>query len=129
MNTLLATSLVVLSSLAYGQTSTATAPDANKLVYKGAPAWSLSSNKTAVTIMYIDGTSEKIPWSSLIMVGIAGRGEDQQDISACTGTTTSLDRPLKASILVVFDTGGTGKISDGKRMCIPFTAKDAPAAQ
>jgi hypothetical protein len=63
MKRLLAMSLVVLSSFAYGQTSTATAPDANKLVYKGAPAWSLSSNRTGVTILYIDGTSEKIPWN------------------------------------------------------------------
>jgi hypothetical protein len=123
MKRLLAISLVVLSSFAYGQTSTATAPDANKLVYKGAPAWSLQSNKREVMIMYVDGTSEKIPWSSLFMVGIAGRGEDQQDVSACTGTTTTLDRPLKAAILIMFD-DGSGKV--GKRMCIPFTAKVAP---
>jgi hypothetical protein len=128
MKPLLAISLVILSSLAYGQTSTATAPDANKLVYRGAPAWNLSSNKTGVTIMYVDGTSERLPWSSLITVAIHGEGEDR-DISACTGTTTTLDRPLKASILVIFDTAGTGNIRDGKRMCIPFTGKDAPAAQ
>src|ERR1700683_1002191 len=115
MKTLLAISLVVLSSLAYGQTSTATAPDPNKLVYKGAAAWGLSSNKSGVTIMYIDGTSEKLPWNSLITVAIHGEGEDR-DMSACTGTTTTLDRPLKASILVVFDTAGTGNMRDGKRM-------------
>jgi len=123
MKTLLAISLVVLSSLAYGQTSTATAPDPGKLVYQGAPAWSLTSNGHGVHISYTDGTVENLPWNALVSVTVGGAGEDP---AKCAGPSYVLDRPMKGTLLIMFD-DGTGHI--GKRICIPFTAKDAPAAQ
>lgn len=123
VKTLLALSVLVLLSFACGQTSTATAPDAGKLVYQGAPAWSLTSNRLGVHISYADGTVENLPWNQLISVTLGGAGEDP---AKCAGPSYVLDRPMKGTLLIMFD-DGAGHI--GKRICIPFTAKDAPAAQ
>lgn len=109
-------SLVVLSSLACGQTSTAV-PNPNKLVYKGSPAYGVSSNKNGVTISYVDGTQETLAWDRLTFAGISGAAEDP---SACAGGSYVLDRPMKGSVLLRFN--------DAKMMCIPLTAKDAPPA-
>lgn len=117
MKALLAISMVVLSSLAYGQTSTAV-PNPNKLVYKGSPAYGVSSNKNGVTILYIDGTQETLPWDRLAFAGISGAAADP---SACAGASYVLDRPMKGSVLLRFN--------DAKMLCIPLTAKDAPAPQ
>jgi hypothetical protein len=123
MKTLLAMSVLVLSSFACGQTSTATVPDPGKLVYQGAPAWSLASNAQGVRINYTDGTVENLPWSALISATLGGVGEDP---AKCAGPSYVLDRPMKGTLLIMFN-DGAGHI--GRRLCIPFTAKDAPAPQ
>lgn len=118
MKTFLAISIVALSSLGWSQTSTAIAPDANKLFYRGAPAWSMQSLKDGVTIRYIDGTTEQFTWDRLKSISVNGIADDPV---ACTGgSVTQLGgRQMKGSILLSF--------GDGKRMCIPLAAKEAPA--
>lgn len=106
-----------VASLAHGQTSTAVL-NPNKLVYKGSPAYSVSLNKDGVSLAYIDGTQEKLSWDRLTFAAINGVAEDP---SACAGTSYALDRPMKGSVLLRFN--------DAKMLCIPLTAKDAPAAQ
>jgi hypothetical protein len=123
VRTLLAMSVLAVSSFACGQTSAATAPDPGKLVYQGAPAWSLTSNGHGVRISYTDGSVENLPWNELISVTLGGAGEDP---AKCAGPSYVLDRPMKGTLLIMYN-DGAGHI--GKRICIPFTAKDAPVAQ